>query len=487
MSKRFFSYILYVIFISLFNFHIANACSCGQTPPVLDSFENSAQVVIVRVLSLDKSKDESKFEGYGGINSTKTIIEKVYKGNVKVGDEMIFAQGGGSDCVWTFSDKDINKEFLFYLDSSDKGSKIWVAYGCNRSNFLEYAGDDLLYLNKIEKVRGKTRISGKVEFQEDDLMSVKGITIRIIGSSKNYKAITDQNGVYEIYDLAPGKYLIEPDIPDGWRVDFFWFNYSPSIDIKRKVHKPEQIPIILKNRRHASLDFHFEIDNAFSGKIISPDGKPMRNVCVTATPINNNNQGSRKFDYTNEDGKFKITQLPKGSYILVINEEGKLSSRQPFSTFYYPNVFEKDKADILLIGTGNHIENLDIVAPQSVETITIEGRFLYADGKPVDDGFVQFKADKSSSDINGDDHIDIDESGRYSIKVLKGVKGKLYGFKYSFVGEYENCPQIDELVRKAGGSVPEIKTEVLEIDSEKDLENVELKYPFTSCKKAKIR
>jgi tRNA G46 methylase TrmB len=42
---------------------------------------------------------------------------------------------------------------------------------------------------------------------------------------------------------------------------------------------------------------------------------------------------------------------------------------------------------------------------------------------------------------------------------------------YTYVGDFENCPKLDTLLKKLGPNV---------------LDGVELKFPFPWCKKAKI-
>jgi hypothetical protein len=99
LGKACFSFLLLMCMGLIFDVRVANACSCGATPTVLESFEDAHVVVIVKVVGVERSEES---RGYDNVSSTKTIVEKVYKGNLKAGDEMIFGQGGGADCVWTF-------------------------------------------------------------------------------------------------------------------------------------------------------------------------------------------------------------------------------------------------------------------------------------------------------------------------------------------------------------------------------------------------
>src|ERR1700704_5861273 len=79
---------------------VADACSCVGTCTVLGSYEGASVVVIARAVAVEKA---GPGEGYEGIISTKMVVEKVFKGDLKVGDEMTFGQGYNTDCVWGFS------------------------------------------------------------------------------------------------------------------------------------------------------------------------------------------------------------------------------------------------------------------------------------------------------------------------------------------------------------------------------------------------
>lgn len=473
-----------VIFFSfLFTAQAVSACSCGAKPTVLDSYEGSDVVVIARAVAVEKSV---KGEGVHGIRSTEMIVEKVFKGGLKVGDKMTFAQGGGADCIWTFDEKSIDNQFLFYLHTFTENPGVWIAFTCGRSNLTEYVSDDLLYLENMKKLRGRTRISGTLDFLSESDQSLAERKIRILGTNKTYEVKTDKHGVYEIYDLPPGKYLVEPEIPAGWRVDSFYLGYSASFAGNDRLKSPKQIPIILEDRKHAALDINFEIDNAVRGRIYDPSGNPMRDVCLKLIPARADATNYPYLaDCTEPDGRFSIEVIPPGSYVLVINEEGEISSSEPFGTFYYPNVFERERAAVITIGVGEHLEDLNVHAPGIEETTTIEGRFLYLDGKPVVDERVEFKADKTDKKVDGEARASTDSNGRFSIRILKGLKGQLYGAMYTYVGEFENCPKLNNAIKATGQDVPELKTPFIDVQAEKDLYDIKLKFPFPGCKKAK--
>ena len=427
-----------------------------------------------------------------GVKSTTMRVEQVFKGTLKVGDEMIFAQGGGADCLWTFNEQVIGEKFLFYLRRW-KDSTEWVAVTCGRSRHVDYAGDDLLYLNNLNKVRNKTRISGTLQFYRETDESLAGRKIRIIGAKRTHELITDDNGVYEIYDLPAGRYFVEPEIPKGWKVERFWLDHSPSLDRNAKEKLSARIPIVLEANKHAGLDIMLEIDNFVRGHIYDPLGQPMKGVCLDLIPANGS-EGEYLADCTENDGAFEIDEIPPGAYVIIVNNDGKKTSSEPFGAFFYPKALKREEASVFNIGLGDIVENLEIYPPIELKTITVEGVLLYSDGKPVADEWVSFRAVRKPSAKKDEDENDEDEEdsndarantdlkGRFSIKILNGANGTLFGGMFSYVGRFENCPKYDRLIKQ--GEAGTIITQRLEIRATTNLYGVELKFPFPSCKKA---
>jgi hypothetical protein len=470
----------------------AHACSCGPRPTVLEAFEQSDHVVVTKAIAIEKSEKAappggmSDGENYvAGVKATRMRVERAYKGNLKVGDELTFGQGGGADCIWTFDEEAIGQQFLFYLIPLNKGQKVWYAVTCGRSSGLQHATDDLLYLNKLDKVRGRTRLSGTIRFAADGHPDVAGRLIRVVGAKGTYKVRTDANGVYEIYDLPPGRYTIEPDIPPGWKLDRYWLSYSRNSPPDAERDPLTKVPILLEAKKHTGLDIVFEIDNAVRGRIFDAEGRPMNGVCLDLIPADGS-KGKYLADCTETGGMFEIDEIPPGRYVLVVNDDGEVSSNEPFGTFYYPNVLKREEATVFEIGLGNFIEDLQIYAPIAAEIVVVEGVLLFSDGKPVMDERVEFVAEKTGESEKADARAKTDARGRFSIKILKGSKGRLAGTMYTYVGKYENCPQLDKIIKQTGNSFLELKTPAFEITAETSLYGVELKYPFPGCKKAKI-
>src|SRR5215813_11828068 len=226
LLKRSILFSLWLLPVFVLSTPTAKGCSCTNRPTVQEQYDWANIVVIAQAVSVEKVGETAR--STEGIRSTTMVVEKVFKGSLKVGEQMTFAQGAGADCVWGFSEKSIGQRYLFYLSQDSKNRVIWIASICGRSNRLDFAADDLLFLENIGSARGKTRLSGTFSFYDPPIVQGQERThktlarrkVRIIGEKETYELVTNPDGVYEIYDLPPGRYKIEPEIPRGFHIDY---------------------------------------------------------------------------------------------------------------------------------------------------------------------------------------------------------------------------------------------------------------------------
>ncbi len=374
---------------------------------------------------------------------------------------------------------------LLYLP--EKPSKTGILYypACTRSAWINNAIADLKYIENIYKARGRTRLSGMVyqdkptPNQYSNYQPLPNKNIHITGNGKKIELKTDENGFYEIYDLSAGKYSIQLEKIDGYKFD--WMKNSDSFEVT------------IKHKSHTEQNIVYGIDNLVSGKFFDTNGKALKNVCISLSPADGS-RGKFLLDCTKEDGNFEIDDIPIGEYVIVINEDGKISASEPFTTFYYPKVTKLEEAKVLKIGAGQQIKNLVITAPTTAETVTITGKVIFENGIPkTKDGYefisVEFKPDKNEKEttkIDGESRAQVDEKGNFSLRVLKGQKGKFSAELLTFVGDHLNCPKLDRILRKQGERSMEVNSNSIAIDGSKDLSEIVLTFPFPSCKKAKI-
>lgn len=469
--------VLVFTFLSL-NSQIVSACTCGGHPSTCSAY-SSADAVFIGTVGKVQSSAIVGDDGneYPNGQAAHIQVEKVFKG---LKDTEVIFRTGGSSCDAFYEE---GQRWLFYA-YYNKEHKSWSIRACDRSTLIENAADDLLYLQGLPGSALKTRISGVLEHFEDDpvkrfsrVKNLIGAKVKIIGEQKTYEVYTDKNGVYEIYGLPPGNYAVEPEVPLGLKIRFpIYFG-----DVDRS--RLGKLQLSLKAKSCSGVNYVYSADTSISGKVFGADGRVLPNVCVNVMPRDKPAAGNWSFDCTDENGSYKIDEIPPGEYVIVANHDGKISAYEPFTTAYYPGVFERGKATVLAITDGASLTDYDIHIPFQEARRLIQGVLLFSDGRPAAGEFVEFKAEKVGEKFDGEVHTTTDSQGHFSLPVLQGLSGSLRGFMYTYKGEFANCPQLDKLIDARGGHVPDVGTKPIKLEIDRDMEDVKLVFPFPYCVK----
>ncbi|MEO6391868.1 MAG: carboxypeptidase-like regulatory domain-containing protein [Pyrinomonadaceae bacterium] len=482
--RQFLITILFLLSLGGVGATAVSACQCGNEPSLPTAFAETQNIVVVKVSAVKKSNDRYAING---LKSVTAVVEKSYKGRFKPGDELRFAQGGGANCLWEFNQNSIGDQFLFYLDEANSEDGIWYVTFCGRSSTFAGAAGDLLYLDNLKRFLGRTRLSGQVNFHDDEELRSRGIQIRIRGERKTYEVRTNRHGVYEIYDLPAGNYLVEPEMPRGWTV--LWY---PVYEDPYELPKPKASPpppanqVIVQEKGHTEFDFALNANSEINGIVIGPDGKPLENAEVNAIRLGDSEPTHLFPETTKADGEFRISDVGPGRYLLVVNLEGVVDSVHPYPTVYYPDVFDRGRAVPIGIVVGETVRNMIITIPKMKEMVTLSGVVEYVDGQPVTDCLVEFRAEGQArfyrDFLIGDC---ADEQGRFSFQVIKGSKGTLVATTRAGVEDYADCPALrPRFIRIDDGSV-ELATDARPLQAEANLGGLVLKFAFPPCEPKK--
>lgn len=343
-------FFLLVSFLAL-RFTAATACVLLPLPTVLDACERADIVITARLVSIEKTKEPDPI--HLNIRSATMLVQKVFKGNVKVQDAISFAQGNGIDCLWTFDEKMIGREYLLYLNSPDEDSDLWYL-GQGRSSEVSDAANDLLYLNNLDKVHGKTRVSGTL----DGDFPVAGKNVRIIGKNSTFQTATNEHGVYEIYGLPPGKYLIAPEMPYGWIIDKD--ESFPTVS-ERRIASKSYKAFTLRPKRHAVIDFAFKIDNAVQGHVYDQNGRPLADAAIAL--ISEKDDIGMSSQFTDKKGRFNFESVSPGRYKLIVHEDKPGSGQLTRASYYDPQKSKLLMALSVNIKHGESMRGLKIFVP----------------------------------------------------------------------------------------------------------------------------
>ena len=342
----------------------AHACGCFNTNTVLDDYEQSDIVIVARLTAIKKGATPNRFNR--DISHVTMVVEKVFKGSVKTGQELTFGSGDPTlDCSWTFFDDYLGVTFLLYLYRPEKPTEPFYVSTCNRSQGLDTAYDDLRYLENMNKLRGRTRVSGHVRREGADFERVEGQQVRIAGRGKNYIVTTDKHGLFELYDLPPGRYSIEPVLEPGWKVAEIGLSRKPTrAELMDEDPRPrEKEWFTLRPKRHFGVSIRLRLNNRITGRVTTSAGQPLQFVCVSLVPVNTKPIVCNA--YTEADGTFKIDSVDAGSYNLLINHQKVKGWEHAFPVLYYPGVIEPERAKVITVKFAESIQNLDFTVPAS--------------------------------------------------------------------------------------------------------------------------
>ena len=474
------------------------ACSCTRKPTLPDEFERSNIVAILKLRSLEVPKDDSGVpKQLDFLIVAKMIVEKVFKGDVKVGDELQFRQGGGGDCIWRFEEKSVGGRYLFYLtpptvghpsfrDTADIDSRpLYNGSTCGRSGPAGVVDKDIAFLNDLKKYSGRTRVSGTLNSSYFGAPSFANLSIKFIGSTGTYDAKSDKSGFYEIYDLPEGDYSMEFTPPLGWKVSEDYMRYmrdwaEPAIpDRLGPLH---QITVSVKKGAHVDLDLGFEMIGALSGRVISPDGAPMNGVSIRAVAFSGLKDWENAWHVqTNKDGEFSFRSLVPGDYVLVVSNAGRMSSKHPFGTIFYPGTEDiQNAARIKVLGP---VENVVVQIPSTIRFVEFKGRFLFSDGNPISGQWVGFTPDEPEK-YEREEAI-TDKDGNFRFLIPPNATGKLWGRTYIHMNAAENCPQQKARLLAAGVGGLDVKSNGISVKAQDAKRTVNITLDFPSCEKPK--
>lgn len=461
---------------------VAVACSCSINfrSTVAEEFKTTPIVAIFTVKSLERGKLTP--DGPETAVSARLKVDKVYKGNITVDEEFTFSNHG--ICVRNFGDESLNEKYLLYLYDRPAAGETWSAGHCTRSTWLENGQADVLYLDKYPKVAGKTRLSGTVsqkqESSKDPLdyyyKNVAGLSVRIRGMGREITLTTDEYGAYETYGLPAGRYEITPGKIENYTHSNGWPETPSIVTIRRGKHKEE--------------NFFFDRDNSVSGKIVDKTGTPVGGACLSLImPGDTSDKYYGSGGCADKNGEFSIDDIRPGSYVLIANKDNDVTPREPFNTFYYPNKPDLKDASLLTITPDTHL-NVVMTVPTELKAVTINGTIKFSDGKPFGKSEVKFYKNVSffeqvKDTYSDDSHIETDENGRFSIRILKGDKGILIGEFMAHMKVYGHCKEIRNLIDPDGDKTAWdiLRTRPRIVDSTSQQGEIELVFPFASCKK----
>ena len=366
----------------MFSSASAQSCQCALPPSLPEAYESSELVFTARIASIEMKGGGETVEGITRPGAWFEVI-KSYKGRLKP-IEKIFFESGKTSCSYKFDNDWKVKEILVFTNGLDKANHGDLKF-CGRAGSADSSNPDIRYLENIEKYRGHTRLSGSFTlpeyFDEDAKASFKSAKIMLTGGEKPVFLDPDKDGVFELYDLAPGTYWAEVSIAEPDKYIASAWNYSAAASVPKyfrergsdpvfiddavasKSDPPNRFRITVRNRRHYDLPLVFGANNSLTGHFRDKSKQPLEGMMPSLVRADKKDEA--KFVLPQEYiplGKFSFRNVVPGEYYLRITQinDGKLD---PNFKLYYPGTIDRAKAVKIKIAAGQHIKDLIFRVP----------------------------------------------------------------------------------------------------------------------------
>lgn len=243
------------------------ACTCMDPRTVDVDFKAADFVAVLKVEAVGKTyKPEKRLTHYLP-GQALLSVSNVYKGDLKVAEKMVFRRVQSSMCGWSFSKEQIGSEYLFYFNGDGSPEvkpvkpAIWSADICSGSGLRSFKTSDIAYIEQYEKVKGKTRISGVVyKTSRDYGETVSGHKVTIKGEGSETVLTTNEDGVYEVYDLPPGNYEITAAPLEGFSLRKEVF--PTATELKTAGHIEKEFTFVPITASLASTPYRFDFEAA---------------------------------------------------------------------------------------------------------------------------------------------------------------------------------------------------------------------------------
>lgn len=370
-------------------------CDCGPVPICLRV--GNATVIFIGTLLSTRAID-----GEQAKQTARLTVEEPFKGlKPEIKDvEVVVEQQADCDLVLVKGQR-----YLVFARASKEG--FVASRDCPVPLSMRQAAPDVLWIrdwaqgNTPSLVMGQIKIAGSALFQHNlEEQPLSDAQVIASGDSGVYKAVTDLEGHFTL-QVLPGKYGLQ-----ATRIGYESLEPSYTVNVPRGGCSRLQIPMWSSS--------------TISGTILNSVGLPLRGVKAELVLFENGEMQLANEAISDEQGRYELTRVPAGDYLLGINLLAGINSRLPYAVRYFPGVSSRELAAVLRIDEGQSLNHYDFSLEDPQGTRTIRVKVRWPDGRPVINASVNFRSEAAKDSLYKMDWQNrfTDEKGEARCEVL---------------------------------------------------------------------
>ena len=336
----------------------------------------------------------------------------------------IYTGVGGGDCGVDF----VKGEEWLVFTYKDNASGKWSASVCDRSELLRSAKAELLTLRSLRDGSGlapyiygwliDSTPRGREQDSDSEPIKNRGVTLRT-EDGKTLTAPTDEDGSFIFTNLTRSRY---------------WFAASALGWSMADAERSEMVQDLSKApcaeiRAHVTQE-----QGGFAGRIVASGSEqlPIKQT-VAAIPADPKSGLHPRRGKADRSGRFKITRLEPGEYVLAINvadppgevdeEDGPTERTSRYLPAYYPNVPHMDSATRFIAERGRNVEMPVWKLPKQGMTHEYSGRVLWPDETPAKGARLRVYVESTGTHVVT--KRTSEEDGSFSFEGMAGLKYKV--------------------------------------------------------------
>lgn len=415
------------------------ACTCSSYEPAKACAIFHTTPVIFSGRVIDHNDD--KTGGFRQITLYRFKVLEIFKGLPSGTKEVFIDPGSMTSCYTTFKS---DADYLVYTGYSQpvmavtvlknyqptsntkqmpaawKGLERVPIYDvgvCSPTRTIRGNDPDVAFLRSISKYGavGNGWIEGRA-LQNIGFLSlfseyVAASDAKFTVTSRSHESRTATvlpDGIFKIAAVPPGVYEVTAQ--------------SPVLGKGRVLGSPG---IEVPPGGCALVQASFQTHSTISGRVLNADGKPARNLRLEFGELQT---GGKVRDLpgnwanSDEDGNFKLTDVPYGRIVIAVNLNGAPKSGTPYEAFYAPGTHNALAARVFTIKPNSQVTGVTLQLPKPLAFYDLFVDVKWPDGSPALEGARAFA---SSNGAYADDGLAPAATNRVKLRLALGRKYKI--------------------------------------------------------------